>query len=153
MMMLEYVFSLYFPAVMLLEMWNWTSLTMKKWSINPGLRSVRSFPYYIVPEHLSLCLCLCLPLSLSLSLSPCGVVVLSCRCVVSCVLVCSGVLWCVCVCVCVVVVLWRCGVSIQNPCVSIQNVPVCTFKTLPCAPARFLQAFALSDKAVQLQLS
>ena len=36
------------------------------------------------------------------------------------------------VCECVVVVLWRCGVSIQNPRVSIQNVPVCTFKTLPC---------------------
>ena len=43
----------------------------------------------------------------------------------SCV-VCSGVLVCVVVCVCVVVVLWRCGVSIQNLGVSIQNVPVCT---------------------------
>ena len=52
----------------------------------------------------------------------------------SCV-VCSGVL-CVLWCVCVVVVLWRCGVSIQNPRVSIQNVPVCTFKTLPCVPAK-----------------
>ena len=46
----------------------------------------------------------------------------------SCV-VCSGVVWCGVVwCVCVVVVLWRCGVSIQN-------VPVCTFKTSPCVPA------------------
>ena len=52
---------------------------------------------------------------------------ISCR--VLCVLV------CVVVCVCVVVVLWRCGLSIQNPCVLIQNVPVCTFKTPPCVPA------------------
>ena len=39
----------------------------------------------------------------------------------SCI-VCSGVL-CVLWCVCVVVVLWRCGVSIQNP--------MCRFKTCP----------------------
>ena len=52
----------------------------------------------------------------------------------SCV-VCSGVL-CVLWCVCVVVVLWLCGVSIQNPRVSIQTVPVCRFKTLPCVPAK-----------------
>ena len=55
---------------------------------------------------LSLCLCLCLRV----------------------------VLWCVCV--CVVVMLWRCGVSIQNPRVSIQNVPVCTFKTCPCVRSK-----------------
>ena len=49
------------------------------------------------------------------------------RVVVLCCVLCSGV--------CVVVVLWRCGVSIQNPRVSIQNEPVFTFKTLPCVPA------------------
>ena len=70
----------------------------------------------------SLSLSLCASVSVSVCLR---VLLWSSRCVVSCVVVC----------VCVVVVLWRCGVSIQKPSVSIQSVPVCTFKTLPCVPA------------------
>ena len=63
----------------------------------------------------------------------------------SCV-VCSGVLLCVLWCVCVVVVLWRCGVSIQKPCVDskrarvyVQNFPVCASTTSTCVStcARF----------------
>ena len=46
------------------------------------------------------------------------------------------VLCCV-LCVCACALSWCCGgVSIQNHRVSIQNVPVCTFKTLPCVPAK-----------------
>ena len=50
-LMLELVLSLYFPAVMMLEMLNLTSLTKRTSSTNPGPRLVRSFPCCIVSEH------------------------------------------------------------------------------------------------------
>ena len=78
---------------------------------------------------LSMSLSASVSVSVSVSVWCCG------RVVVLCCVLCSGVRVVVCVCVCVVVVLWRCGVSIQNLRVSIQNVPVCTFRTSPCVPA------------------
>ena len=84
------------------------------------------------PRSSTLSLSLSMSLSASVSVSLCLRVVLwSCRCVVCCVF------WCVCCGVFVCALSWwRCGVSIQNLRVSIRNVPVCTFKTLPCVPAK-----------------
>ena len=92
------------------------SLQRKREDTKDNGKSLSSFP-------VSLSLSLSLSVSVSLYLR---VVVWSCCCVVLCL-----VLWCVCVVCSVVCVVWHA----ENPRVSIQNVPVCTFKTSPCVPA------------------
>ena len=58
----------------------------------------------------------------------CGVLLCLLGCVLGCVLCCVCGVWCVA----------RLGTR-KNPCVQVQNVSVCRFKTLPCVPAKRAQ--------------